>query len=184
MLEGSRFRERARGLARDGQIYPFCVAFAAAKPASPACAAGRPRAVPGGANVAVLPVGRLMALAGLVFASMADGVRAEPPHQADLGGYARVHYDLLVVENCGLLNAELRRGFELELRNRLDQEHLGDEEAEAARTQAGLAFEREWQNRGLGGSRPWCRDEGKRAALAFYGRFIDDRFALPAGTTP
>jgi hypothetical protein len=117
-------------------------------------------------------------------ASTAGGVRAEPLRRADLGVYARAHYDLLVVEHCGLLNPQLRRGFELELRDRLDRERLGDEEAEAARTQASLAFEREWHNRGLGGSRPWCREEGKRAALAFYGRFIDDRFALPAGTPP
>ncbi|HEX6010255.1 MAG TPA: hypothetical protein VFY87_00330 [Geminicoccaceae bacterium] len=117
-------------------------------------------------------------------ASTAGGVRAEPLRRAGLGVYARAHYDLLVVEHCGLLNPQLRRGFELELRDRLDRERLGDEEAEAARTQASLAFEREWHNRGLGGSRPWCREEGKRAALAFYGRFIDDRFALPAGTPP
>jgi hypothetical protein len=122
-----------------------------------------------------------MVLAGLALAGAASSARAEPPRYADLGGYARAHYELLVVENCGLLNAELRRGSELELRDRLGQERLGDEEVEAARTQAGLAFEREWHNRGLGGSRPWCREEGKRAALAFYGRFIDDRFALPGG---
>ncbi len=132
----------------------------------------------------VFPLGRLMALAGLALASTAGDVRAEPPRHADLGGYARTHYDLLVIENCGLLNAELRRGFELELRDRLDRKRLGDEEAEAERTRASLAFEREWHNRGLGGSRPWCREEGKRAALAFYGRFIDDRFALHGGASP
>jgi hypothetical protein len=181
MLGRSRFREQARGLARDEHVYPLRAAFAAATAASPACAARRTRAAPDAASFVPLPLGRLTALAGLVLAGTAGGVRAEPPRQADLGGYARAHYDLLVVENCGLLNAELRRGFELELRDRLDRERLGDEEAEAARTQASLAFEREWHNRGLGGSRPWCREEGKRAALAFYGRLIDDRFALPAG---
>ena len=127
---------------------------------------------------------RPIVLASLAFAGAVDAVGAEAPRYVDLGGYARAHYDLLVVENCGLVNTELQRGFELELRDRLDRERLGDEEAEAARTKASLAFEREWHNRGLGGSRPWCRQAGKRAALAFYGRFIDDRFALPAGTAP
>jgi hypothetical protein len=124
---------------------------------------------------------KMAAMAGLALAGAAGGgARAD----SELGGYARAHYDLLVVENCGLLNAELRRGFELEFRDRLDRERLGGEEAEAERTRASLAFEREWHNRGLGGSRPWCREEGKRAALAFYGRFIDDRFALHGGASP
>lgn len=107
---------------------------------------------------------------------------ADLPRHGDLEPYARAHYDVLVVEHCGLLTPELRRGFEL-ARDALAREGAIDAQAaQDARRLALLAFDREWSNRGLGGSRPWCREDGKRAALAFYGRFIDDRFALPPGT--
>jgi hypothetical protein len=115
---------------------------------------------------------------GLVLA-VAGGARAAPERPAP-DGYARAHYDLLLVENCGLLTAEVRRGFELARDDGLRDRPLDEAAARAARIEASLAFEREWHNRGLGGSRPWCRQEGKAAALAFFARFIDDRFALPA----
>ena len=63
------------------------------------------------------------------------------------------------------------------------REALDEAAARTARIQAGVAFDLEWQNRGLGGFRPWCREDGKQAALAFFARFIDERYPRP-GTGP
>jgi hypothetical protein len=114
-----------------------------------------------------------------VGALLAAPALAGQPAGAPPGSYARALYDVYLVENCGLLTAEVRRGFELASGERLAAEGLDDAAAQAARHDAGLAFDREWHNRGLGGSRPWCRQEGKAAALAFFARFIDERYRLP-----
>jgi hypothetical protein len=121
-----------------------------------------------------------IALAGalLMFAASAG-----QPENAPAGSYARAHYDILLVENCGLATAEVERGFELARTDRLRTEALGEAAARAARIDAGVAFDLEWQNRGLGGLRPWCREDGKQAALAFFARFIDERYPRP-GATP
>lgn len=108
----------------------------------------------------------------------ADG-SAGQPKDAPPGSYARAHYDIYLVETCGLLTAEVRRGFELAREERLTTEALDGEAARVARIRAGVAFDLEWQNRGLGGSRPWCRQDGKAAALAFFARFIDERYPRP-----
>jgi hypothetical protein len=104
---------------------------------------------------------------------------AGQPHDAPPGSYARAHYDIYLVETCGLLTAEVKRGFELAREERLTAEALDGEAARVARIRAGVAFDLEWQNRGLGGSRPWCRQDGKAAALAFFARFIDERYPKP-----
>ena len=56
-----------------------------------------------------------------------------------------------LVETCGLLTAEVQRGFELARDERLAAEALDDDGGAAARIKAGVAFDLEWQNRGLGG---------------------------------
>ena len=63
------------------------------------------------------------------------------------------------------------------------REFLDEARARTARIEANVAFDLEWQNRGLGGSRPWCRQDGKEAALAFFARFIDERYPRP-GNSP
>ena len=115
----------------------------------------------------------------LLLAVLACAAQAGQPTQAPPGSYARAHYDLRLVENCGLVTAEVERGFELARDERLRREALDEAGARTARIQAGVAFDLEWQNRGLGGSRPWCREDGKQAALAFFARFIDERYPQP-----
>ena len=119
----------------------------------------------------------LAAVAGLS-PGAAEAVAGQP-QDAPTGSYARAHYDIYLVETCGLLRAEVKRGFELAREERLAAEALDDEAARAARIRAGVAFDLEVQNRGLGGSRPWCRQDGKEAALAFFARFIDERYPKP-----
>jgi hypothetical protein len=130
---------------------------------------------------AFLAVPRLALALALPLGGIATGTAAYAgqPENAPPGSYARAHYDAYLVENCGLLTVEVRRGFELQRDERRRAERLDDEAARAARINAGVAFDLEWQNRGLGGSRPWCRQDGKAAALAFFARFIDERYPKP-----
>jgi hypothetical protein len=118
-------------------------------------------------------------IVGVLVAAGPGSARAAQPAEAPPGSYARAHYDIFLVETCGLLTAEVKRGFELAREERLIAEALDGEAARVARIRAGVAFDLEWQNRGLGGSRPWCRQDGKAAALAFFARFIDERYPKP-----
>ena len=49
----------------------------------------------------------------LLSAAVVTAAQAGPPAQAPPGSYARAHYDLRLVEECGLATAEVQRGFEL-----------------------------------------------------------------------
>lgn len=121
-----------------------------------------------------------LCLSGLLLCGLWMGTpSAGQPQSAPPGSYARAHYDVYLVENCGLLTAEVRRGFELARDERRQAEGLDEAAARAARIEAGVAFDLEWQNRGLGGSRPWCRQDGKAAALAFFARYIEERYPAP-----
>jgi hypothetical protein len=117
-------------------------------------------------------------LAGAVLVALPAAAVAAEPSAAPAGPYARAHYDIQLVLSCGLLTAEVERGYELASAERRAAEGLDDAAAQAARLEAGVAFDLEYQNRGLGGNRPWCRQDGKTAALAFFGRFIDERFRV------
>lgn len=112
-------------------------------------------------------------------ALLIGAVAAAEPVPAPPGSYARAYYDIQLVQSCGLLTAEVERGYELASAERRAAEGLDDAAAQAARMKAGVAFDLEYQNRGLGGNRPWCRQDGKAAALDFFGRFIDERFRVP-----
>lgn len=118
-------------------------------------------------------------LAGGMAALQLAQAAAEEPAAPPPDSYARAFYDVALVQNCGLLTAEVERGFELASAERLASEGLDGAAARTARIQAGVAFDLEYQNRGLGGSRAWCRQDGKEAALAFFARFIDERYRLP-----
>lgn len=83
---------------------------------------------------------------------------------------AAVHYDLLLAEYCALLDASVIAGWEAEVADVVAAQALDDAAQRAAASEASIAFEAEWGNRGLGGSRPWCRNEGVESAarLAAY----------------
>ena len=115
-------------------------------------------------------------LAAAVAALPLAAASAGEPVKAPPGSYARAYYDIYLVETCGLMTAEVLRGFEFARAERLAAEGLDEAAARTARIDAGIAFDLEFQNRGLGGNRPWCRQNGKAAALAFFERFLDERY--------
>ena len=75
-------------------------------------------------------------------------------------------YDLEVTAYCGLTTDQVISGYQI-LHERLVQEGALDrDQVDSARSEGGKAAHAEWQNRGLGGFRGWCKNEGQAAAAA------------------
>jgi hypothetical protein len=89
----------------------------------------------------------------------------EPPRHP----VARVVYDFALTEYCGLVTPAVLRGFRAEYRDLVEAHALDDAEARDARIEAWIKIDQEWDNRGLGGFRDWCRVEGAEAMARFEG---------------
>lgn len=79
----------------------------------------------------------------------------------------QVVYDYAVTSYCGLLTAEVEFGFQRELASVTEQSGLSEAAAKAERIAGWVDADREWSNRGLGGNRAWCREDGIPAARRF-----------------
>lgn len=88
---------------------------------------------------------------------------------ADAGPRTLRHvvYDYAVTSYCGLLTPEVEFGFQRELAAVTQSSGLSPEEAKALRLAGWVDADREWSNRGLGGFRAWCREDGLVAARRF-----------------
>ena len=81
-------------------------------------------------------------------------------------------YKMEVLSYCGLIDDRVAAGFKLERDHLISSLNLSPEAINKARMEGwkfGLA---EWQNRGLGGFRNWCRTEGMEAAAYFRNLLI------------
>jgi hypothetical protein len=97
----------------------------------------------------------------MLCAGAADAVDREP------SAYAQALYAYSVAQQCGLVTRRAQAGFEATERRLVAEEGLDGNGVMNARIAAGIAFAQEYQNRGLGGSRPWCRGEGAAAVRRF-----------------
>ncbi|MCC7050020.1 MAG: hypothetical protein IT562_25175 [Alphaproteobacteria bacterium] len=84
-----------------------------------------------------------------------------------LSAYGEALYGYSVAEQCGLLTGRAEQGFAAEERRLARAEQLDADGVMKARIAAGVAFASEYQNRGLGGARGWCRTEGAEAVRRF-----------------
>ena len=75
----------------------------------------------------------------------------------------RLHYDLELAGYCSLTTSKATQGFHAELQRVMTARSLGQTDLENARMQAWKEVHLEWQNRGLGGFRAWCKNEGRDA---------------------
>jgi hypothetical protein len=92
---------------------------------------------------------------------------AAGPAAAEPRGVARVVYEFAVTSYCGLLDPAVERGYRAEVAAATARAGLDPETARRQRIQGWIEAEREWRNRGLGGNRAWCADEGAAAADHF-----------------
>ncbi len=76
----------------------------------------------------------------------------------------RLHYDLEIAAYCGLVTPKSQFGFHIALKEIVKRDKLSDKDIENARMQAWQAAHAEWQNRGLGGFRGWCKNEATEAS--------------------
>jgi hypothetical protein len=79
----------------------------------------------------------------------------------------QVVYDYAVTSYCGLLTAEVEFGFQRELAFITKRSGLTEAEAKAERIAGWVDADREWSNRGLGGNRAWCKEDGIPAVKRF-----------------
>ena len=76
-------------------------------------------------------------------------------------------YRIEVTNYCGLTTDQVIAGFHLQRKTMLDQYRLEKPLIESARSEARKLSYEEWGNRGLGGFRPWCRNEATLYANQF-----------------
>lgn len=77
-------------------------------------------------------------------------------------------YKMEVLNHCGLIDNEISEKFKQQRDIIIARQKLTPEEVQDARMEGwkfGLA---EWQNRGLGGFRNWCKTEGKEIVDYFH----------------
>lgn len=89
------------------------------------------------------------------------------PAAAEDRNLTRVVYDYAVTSYCGTLTPQVEAGFRLELATLTARSGLDEQAARRQRIRGWIAADREWSNRGLGGHRAWCREEGVAAARHF-----------------
>lgn len=79
----------------------------------------------------------------------------------------RAVYEFAVTGYCGLTDAAVDAGFRAEVAALTARGGLDAEDARRQRIRGWIAAEEEWRNRGLGGNRAWCAEEGVAAARHF-----------------
>ncbi len=108
--------------------------------------------------------GSLLAL--VVVAAVGAVSAQESVRQPTTGPAARLfdaYYDFEVLLHCGLADEPARRGFRARLRYLLTRDNWSESDHREIRHQAWAAGFDEWQNRGLGGYKPWCEADGALA---------------------
>lgn len=80
----------------------------------------------------------------------------------------KVYYDANVLEYCGMLTRQSSGGFRWSRDALILRDTMTEDQYRNVRISAYTAADVEYENRGLGGYKGWCRTEGKGA----YDRFI------------
>jgi len=80
-----------------------------------------------------------------------------------------LHYDLEVASYCGLVDGAVSAGFRAAAGALIAASGLDRDGLDALRGRAWQAAHAEWQNRGLGGFRSWCRTDAVAGAARLAG---------------
>ena len=89
------------------------------------------------------------------------------PDTATREALSEAYYEFEVAGYCGLVSDAVAAGFHRQAGRILGDRVIDQETLNELRGKAWQAAHWEWQNRGLGGFRGWCRNEGKAAAERF-----------------
>lgn len=91
----------------------------------------------------------------------------------------KVYYDANVLEYCGLITRESNGGFHLSRDALILRDTVSEDQQRNIRISAYTAADVEYENRGLGGYKGWCRTEGKDAYDRFVAFFVAHHIAEP-----
>lgn len=108
--------------------------------------------------------GRATAVGLLLTVGVTDTCIAGPKPQTNL---EQVLYDMGVIGYCGLSGDAVRAGFNRELERIIDHDSVDQRGLKDAQNRVLTMVEWEWDNRGLGGFRGWCKTEGESAVKRF-----------------
>ena len=108
-----------------------------------------------------VPMGVLLALLALPAQAGLDAATRAALHET--------YYEYEVAGYCGLVTHAVAAGFERQVARLIADTLVDQATIDQVRGKAWQAAHWEWQNRGLGGFRGWCRNEGKAAAERFLG---------------
>ena len=87
-----------------------------------------------------------------------------PPPDAPL---SLLVYKMEVLNYCGMIDDEVSEGFKQRRDHIITSKNLSPEAVQNARMEGWKSGLAEWQNRGLGGLRNWCKTDGKEIAGYF-----------------
>lgn len=104
---------------------------------------------------------------GGILLSVLLGVAAQADPLERYAEISALFYDFEVAGYCGLVTNRAGRGFQHRASDLIDRYGIDRETLNRLRGDAWQAAHAEWQNRGLGGFRNWCRTEGRAAARRF-----------------
>lgn len=110
------------------------------------------------------------ALAGLFLAAASHGATGQATGtdaSRDHAHLRKLIYDFEVTAYCSLVDDAVAAGFQAALRRELSRLSLSQETLDRIRGKGWQDAHAEWQNRGLGGFKAWCRTEGREAAQRF-----------------
>ncbi len=96
----------------------------------------------------------LMTRAGLAVALLS------PASESLEERYFQIMYDYEVAAQCGLVSVTVERSFRVALERAERSTGLDAEALRRIRIRAIVASDQEYDNRGLGGHRSWCRNDG------------------------
>ena len=106
------------------------------------------------------------ALTGFLLLAVVLPARAHPD-AVTREALREAYYEIEVASYCGLVSEDVAAGFRRQVARILGDTVIDRETLNQLRGKAWQAANWEWQNRGLGGFRGWCRNEGKAAAERF-----------------
>ncbi len=98
--------------------------------------------------------------AGAVAILLLTAAPAFASDNPDRGPYYRLNYDFEVAQFCGLVGKKLHDAFWAKRKALEAASDLPPEALRKIRVGAMADADREYQNRGLGGYKPWCGNEG------------------------
>ena len=99
----------------------------------------------------------------LAVMAVSPGRADDPQGEAKLRA---LMYDFEVTGYCSLVSEAVGSGFQRRERALVHTHSIDEATVTRVRGEAWQAAHAEWQNRGLGGFRAWCSNEGKAAAAA------------------